>query len=591
MNVYSDVPQIISYSGQLSDSGGTPIDTTASLVFNLYEDANNDGVADGSSIWNETHSSVLVDAGLFSVALGSVNTAPGTTLGELKFDVPYLLGINVNGDGEMSLLRLASAPTALRSEDTKGSSVAVDCSTVATGGKIQAALDAGATTVTITGTCEEAVTITRSGVLLTGGGIEGLSNDGNPALTIIGASQVVISAVAITEASGSTDENCVQLVSGANATFSGVTVSSCPDINVSALLNSSINFGGAASTITGGVIGMEVVGGSSANITDVTISGFSEEGLFVGGNSFAFLDGPTIFATASDAVALIIDGSSAVEVDGAYINMTNGNAVNINGSSSLSLFDENGSININGDTTGIFVFTGSVQAEAGIISSNANAIEIHNNSTAIISDSAEVWGGASTGYGVYCTSNAVLNSFNNPTISGADGATNGNGGGSDHCNYSTSFPILDLDADDSSPAIASGFAQTFNESGGDVAIVDTDVSIVDGNGDGLIGHAIVTLTNDQSGDQINVGLMPSGVTAFPLGVAVSLVGTASTTVTDFQTALQAITFNNTGNPGSTIRTIEIKVSDVFDPVQIIQPDFDEYSNTAITTVQTFPGLP
>ncbi len=90
MSVYSDVPQVISYSGQLSDSGGTPIGTTLTpvdvdLIFNLYKDTDGDGLCDASpaacvSIWTEEHSDangnteVTVTNGLFSVSLGSVNT-------------------------------------------------------------------------------------------------------------------------------------------------------------------------------------------------------------------------------------------------------------------------------------------------------------------------------------------------------------------------------------------------------------------------------------------------------------------------------------------------------------------------------------
>ena len=441
MSAFSDVPQVVSYTGQLSDGSGV-VDATVSLTFNLYEDANNDGSADGSSIWTETHATVVVTNGVFGVALGSV----GGVLGNLEFDVPYLLGINVNGDGEMStLLRLTSAPTALRAENTKGSSAIVDCTTVPGGGKIQAALDAGATTVVISGVCEEAVSITRSGVTLssgTAGGIEGPLNDGDPALSIVGASQVVINGLALTEdtSGATTDEFCVLLMSGANATFSGVAVSSCPDIGVSILLNSSANFVGAASTISGGLVGMEVVGGSSANIEDLTISGFSEEGLFVGGNAAAFLNGPTITATGVDVEALLIEGSSSVEVDDAAISSSGGDGVSLRGGSSLAVFNEGGTTTISGDTVGIFVFNGSVELETGTVSIssvNGNGIEIHNNSTAIIFGNADIDGGTTTGFGVQCTSNATLNTFQTlaspPTIDGGTGGTNGSAGGSNFC--------------------------------------------------------------------------------------------------------------------------------------------------------------
>lgn len=390
MSAYSDVPQYINYSGQLADSGGTPIDTTVNLTFNLYEDADNNGVADGAAIWTEEYSvangntEVTVTNGLFSVALGSVNG----TLGSLKFDVPYLLGINVNGDGEMDLLSLASAPTSLLAENTQGSSVIVDCTVTPTGGKIQAALDAGATTITIDGVCSEAVSITRSGVSLlaegAGDGIEGPGGDSAPALNINGASNVVVNGLTLTEAAGSADESCVQVISGTNVTFSSVTVEDCSDIGVQVQLNSSVTFSGTANSITATNVGLELVAGSSASITNMTISGFAEEGIAVIGSSFAYLGdegaaGVTISATDANATGLIIDGSSAVEMEGASITSTNGDGVYISGKSNLTGLSDGAANTITGGNSGIVVLSGSVQIEstnASISSIDANGINI-----------------------------------------------------------------------------------------------------------------------------------------------------------------------------------------------------------------------
>ncbi len=385
MAAFSDVPQIISYSGQLSDSSG-PMGTTASpatvtLVFNLYKDTNGDGTCDGGapcmSIWNETHTPNNVIDGLFSVALGSVNTAAGTTLGELAFDVPYLLGINVNSDGEMDLLSLTSAPTTLRAEDTKGSSVTVDCTTVQGGGKIQAALDAGATTISIDGVCTEAVNITRRGVTLQPGvagaptnGIEGLA-DTNPALNIDGASNVVISGLTLSVDGASTAESCVQVTSGANVTFNSVVVEDCSDIGVQVLLKSSVTYTGVANSITATNVGLELVAGSSASISNMTISGFSGEGVAVIGSSFAYFgdEGAAgVSITTTDGTGLLIEGSSAVEMEGAVITSTNGNGATISGKSNLTGLGDGAANTITGGNAGIVVISGSVQLESGDIS-------------------------------------------------------------------------------------------------------------------------------------------------------------------------------------------------------------------------------
>ncbi len=392
MAAFSDVPSTISYNGQLLDKpAGTPTNGTVNLIFNLYEDADGDGFCDGTpsctSIWTEEHSvangntEVTVTNGLFSVALGSLNTTAGTTLGELKFDVPYLLGITVGADDEMgTLLRLSSVPTALRAENTKGSSVTVDCTSTPTGGKIQAALNAGATTISIDGVCTEAVNITRSGVVLQPGvagaptnGIAGPS-DGFPALQISHASQVNISGLTLSEDLASTDESCVQVTSRSNVTFDSVVVEDCSDIGVQALLKSTVIYTGTANSITATNVGLELVAGASASISNMTISGFSGEGVAVIGSSYAYFGdagaaGVTISAIATDATGLLIEGSSAVEMEGAVITSTNGNGATISGKSNLTGLGDGAAANaITGGNAGIVVLSGSVQLESGDIS-------------------------------------------------------------------------------------------------------------------------------------------------------------------------------------------------------------------------------
>lgn len=85
------VPQLISYQGSLTDSTGTPLDTTVSITFTIY-----DASSGGMNLWTETHPSVVIENGLFQVLLGSV-----TALSEL-FSANRWLGITVGGDTEMS---------------------------------------------------------------------------------------------------------------------------------------------------------------------------------------------------------------------------------------------------------------------------------------------------------------------------------------------------------------------------------------------------------------------------------------------------------------------------------------------------------
>ncbi len=62
----ADIPDELSYQGYLTDSGGTPIDTTVSVIFRIYD--SEFGVI---PIWQETHASLEVSDGLFTTILGS----------------------------------------------------------------------------------------------------------------------------------------------------------------------------------------------------------------------------------------------------------------------------------------------------------------------------------------------------------------------------------------------------------------------------------------------------------------------------------------------------------------------------------------
>lgn len=451
----SDVLPIISYSGQLNNAAGTaPATGPVKLVFNIYNSVDVNGDPDAPSLWTETHNSVTLIDGLYTVYLGSVNQ----TLGSLGFDEVYWLGITVDTDNEMTpLLVLTSVPTAMTAEKTDGSAVPVDCSSVATGGKIQAALDAGATDIFINGVCEEAVSITRNGVSLfpQGVGTHGIEgpNDGLPALQVVGASNVQVQGLTISEVSGSADESCVELLAGANVTFSAVTVNNFYEIGIGVILNSSANF--TAATITGGAYGLEVVAGSNIAAENLSVSGFSDTGIFISEASSAYLgdedaSGNVVFVSSSLAntegivvegssnaginktavtmsgtgtnPALRINGNSSVLIGGSIISSTNGWGVYLSGNSSLEAPSFEPANTISGGDVGIFAFMGAVDVGAGSVTSSAgSAVEIHNNSTAYITSGATLTGGD---YGVACFSSAVLNADENLNITGTSGITN-----------------------------------------------------------------------------------------------------------------------------------------------------------------------
>jgi glutamine cyclotransferase len=97
------VPQTVNYQGYLSDkASGAPLNNSASITFSLYSSS----PARGNPVWREASKTVPVTNGIFSTLLGSSTpiTAP--------FDVPYYLGVEVNGTGELPLQALSSVPYA-----------------------------------------------------------------------------------------------------------------------------------------------------------------------------------------------------------------------------------------------------------------------------------------------------------------------------------------------------------------------------------------------------------------------------------------------------------------------------------------------
>lgn len=106
--VSSSVPGIIFYQGRITDTGG-PLDTTVDITFKLY-----DILTGGTPIWSETHSSVQVTDGLFTVLLGSVDMS-GNHLPDSEFiNANLYLGIQIGTSSEISpRTTMASAPYAI----------------------------------------------------------------------------------------------------------------------------------------------------------------------------------------------------------------------------------------------------------------------------------------------------------------------------------------------------------------------------------------------------------------------------------------------------------------------------------------------
>ncbi|WP_204902202.1 VCBS domain-containing protein [Psychrobacter sanguinis] len=118
-------------------------------------------------------------------------------------------------------------------------------------------------------------------------------------------------------------------------------------------------------------------------------------------------------------------------------------------------------------------------------------------------------------------------------------------------------PTLDLS---NSNTTTTSFITTFEEGSGAVAIADSS-AIVDIDTNDTINSAVVKITNAQLGDMLSAGTLPAGITATLIGsVRIELSGSASRA--DYQTVIDAITFNNTSaTPSEIDRLIEVVVTD------------------------------
>jgi hypothetical protein len=102
----ADVPLKINYQGYLTDDAGTPIDGVVSILFTIYDSG-------GTPLWSETRPVTVTD-GVFSVDLGDDPLNPV----DLPFNEQYYLGVNVDGDGEMTPRRpLTSVGYAMRAKE------------------------------------------------------------------------------------------------------------------------------------------------------------------------------------------------------------------------------------------------------------------------------------------------------------------------------------------------------------------------------------------------------------------------------------------------------------------------------------------
>jgi Mg-chelatase subunit ChlD len=135
-------------------------------------------------------------------------------------------------------------------------------------------------------------------------------------------------------------------------------------------------------------------------------------------------------------------------------------------------------------------------------------------------------------------------------------------------------PVIDLDANDSSGAPGTGYATNFSvTTQAAVPIGDIDISVTDPDSTDIVS-ATITLSNPQAGDFLAVtGFLPPGITASAYDSMTGVLTlSGSAFITDYQTAIRAISFDSTSG-SMAARTITVTVN-----------DGTSNSNTAVTTV-------
>lgn len=102
------VPGLINFQGRLTDSNGSPVTSSTSLTFRLYQVESN-----GSPVFTETQTVVPDSSGIYAVFIGST-----TSLSGVDFNSDLWLEVEAGGETLTPRYRLTAAPYAIRAETT-----------------------------------------------------------------------------------------------------------------------------------------------------------------------------------------------------------------------------------------------------------------------------------------------------------------------------------------------------------------------------------------------------------------------------------------------------------------------------------------
>ncbi|MBN2340843.1 MAG: hypothetical protein JXX29_17635 [Deltaproteobacteria bacterium] len=104
--VLAAVPETLTYSGYLTEDG-VAAEATAAVGFELFT-----AEEGGTSVWSEAHASVQVEAGMFTVALGSTESLMPVLDGNV-----YYLQVTIDGETMLPRTPFHSVPYAVKAGD------------------------------------------------------------------------------------------------------------------------------------------------------------------------------------------------------------------------------------------------------------------------------------------------------------------------------------------------------------------------------------------------------------------------------------------------------------------------------------------
>ena len=113
---FAEIPHYMQFQGKATDGSDVPLNGNHDLTFRIY-----DIETGGTPIWNETHTSVAVETGIFSVLLG------GVTPLDIAFDEPYWISMEIDttdGTNELPRQLISSVGYAYRAKEATHAEVA-----------------------------------------------------------------------------------------------------------------------------------------------------------------------------------------------------------------------------------------------------------------------------------------------------------------------------------------------------------------------------------------------------------------------------------------------------------------------------------